>query len=265
MPKTKLLKGDSLKLLKRIADKSMDLIFADPPYNLSSEKHQTVKSGKPAVGNKGKWDQIEDFQDFNRIWLKECKRILKDEGTLWISGTLHNHPNIGTILKEFNFWIINDVVWYKPNATPLLQKNRFVPSTEIIWFAAKSKKYYFNYDLARSINGGKQMRNLWVMPAERHKTPHPTEKPEKLLERVILLGSMEGQTILDPFLGSGTTGVVAKRLNRNFMGIEIDSSYFEMATKRINETVRAPLHMFQEETNESEIEVFNLPLIDKIN
>jgi len=149
---------------------------------------------------------------------------------------LHNHPSIGVILKQLNLWIINDIIWFKPNAPPLIQKNRFVPSTELIWVASKSKRYYFNYEMAVKLSNGKQMRNLWEIPAERHKTPHPTEKPEKLLERIILIGGKEEDTILDPFMGSGTTGVVAKRLNRNFIGIEIDEKYYDIAQKRINNT-----------------------------
>lgn len=183
--------------------------------------------------DKGSWDQIGNIHEFNRKWVKECVRVLKDDGTIWISGTLHNHPSIGVVLKELNLWIINDIIWFKPNAPPLIQKNRFVPSTELIWVASKSKKYYFNYEVAKMFNNGKQMRNLWIISAERHKTPHPTEKPEKLLERIILIGSREGDTILDPFMGSGTTGVVAKRLNRSFIGIEIDDSYFKIAKERI--------------------------------
>jgi len=120
----------------------------------------------------------------------------------------------------------------------LLQGNRFAPSTELIWLASKSKKYYFNYELAKDLNGGKQMRNLWTLPASRHITSHPTEKPENLLQRIISIGSKEGDTILDPFAGSGTTGVVAKQLGRNFIGIEIYQSYFEMAAKRIENTTR---------------------------
>lgn len=232
----KFLKGDALQLLKEIESKSVALIFADPPYNLSGENHLTCKSGKIAVCDKGSWDQIENIHEFNRKWVEECIRVLDDDGTIWISGTLHNHPSIGVILKELNLWIINDVIWFKPNAPPLIQKNRFVPSTELIWVASKSKKYYFNYEMAKRFNNGKQMRNLWTVPAERHKTPHPTEKPEKLLERIILIGSREGDVILDPFMGSGTTGVVAKRLNRSFIGIEIDDSYFKIAKKRIEST-----------------------------
>ncbi len=236
MVNIRLLKGDALQLLKNIESKSIDLIFVDPPYNLSGENHLTCKSGRMAVCNKGSWDQIQNIHKFNRQWVEECIRILRDDGTIWISGTLHNHPSIGVILKELNLWIINDIIWFKPNAPPLIQKNRFVPSTELIWVASKSKKYYFNYEMARNLSNGKQMRNLWEMQAERHKTSHPTEKPEKLLERIILIGSKEGDTILDPFMGSGTTGVVSKRLNRHFIGIEIDDVYFEIAKKRIENT-----------------------------
>lgn len=236
MPDIKLFKGDAIEILKKIEPKSVDLIFADPPYNLSGENYLTCKSGKIAKCNKGTWDQIKDIHEFNKKWVEECIRVLKDTGTIWISGTLHNHPSIGVILKQLNLWIINDIIWFKPNAPPLIQKNRFVPSTEVIWVASKSKRYYFNYEIAKRISNGKQMRNLWEIPAERHKTSHPTEKPEKLLERIVLIGSKEGDSILDPFMGSGTTGVVAKRLNRNFIGIEIDENYFGIAKKRIEET-----------------------------
>jgi len=249
MVNIKLLKGDALQLLKEIESKSADLIFADPPYNLSGENHLTCKSGKIAVCNKGSWDQIENVREFNRKWIKECIRVLKDDGTIWISGTLHNHPSIGVILKELNLWIINDIIWFKPNAPPLIRKNRFVPSTELIWVASKSKRYYFDYEIAKRLNNGKQMRNLWIIPAERHITSHPTEKPEKLLERIVLIGSKEGDTVFDPFMGSGTTGVVAKCLSRNFIGIEIDNIYFEIAKKRIeNTTIAYDLFKFSEET-----------------
>ncbi len=176
------------------------------------------------------------IHEFNKKWIEGCVRVLKDDGTIWISGTLHNHPSIGVVLKKLSLWIINDIIWFKPNAPPLIQKNRFVPSTELIWLASKSKRYYFNYEMAVKLSNGKQMRNLWEMPAERHKTSHPTEKPEKLLERIILIGSKEGDVILDPFMGSGTTGVVAKRLNRNFIGIEIDEKYYNIAKNRIEST-----------------------------
>lgn len=236
MSNIKLVQGDTIQLLKDMEPNSVDLIFADPPYNLSGKDYLTCKNGKIAVCNKGEWDQIDNIHEFNRDWVEGCIRVLKDNGTIWISGTLHNHPSIGVTLKKLNLWIINDIIWFKPNASPLIQKNRFAPSTELIWVASKSKKYYFNYEMARCLNNGKQMRNLWELSAERHKTFHPTEKPEKLLERIILIGSEEGDTVLDPFMGSGTTGVVAKQLNRNFIGIELDENYFKMAKNRIEKT-----------------------------
>ena len=236
MLKINIKRGDTLKLIKEIEPKSFNLIFADPPYNLSGANYLTVKNGMIANCDKGNWDKIKDIRKFNHNWIKECIRVLKDDGTIWISGTLHNHPSIGVILKELGLWIINDVIWYKKNAPPLFSQNRFAPSTELIWVASKSKKYKFNYGVAKKINGGKQMRNLWEIPAQRHKTKHPTEKPENLLERIILIGSDENDTVFDPFLGSGTTGVVAKRLKRSFTGFEIDKEYTEIAKKRIIET-----------------------------
>jgi len=225
--------GDCLDVLKTLKPNSVDLIFADPPYNLSGENSITVKNGKPVKCDKGEWDKIDNLHKFNLSWIEACSRVLKDTGTMWISGTLHNHPSVGMALKDLGLWIINDVIWFKPNATPLLSRNRFVPSTEMIWVASKNKKYYFDYDKAKEINGGKQMRNLWIINAKRHITPHPTEKPEELLDRVITLGSREGYLVLDPFFGSGTTGVVAKKLKRNFIGIELDKKYFNIGRKRI--------------------------------
>jgi len=223
--------------------KSIDLIFADPPYNLSGEGKITVQSGERVECDKGSWDKIEDYESFTEEWITECKRVLKDDGTIWISGTLHNAPYVGVALKKLGFWIINDITWYKPNAPPLISANRLAPATERIWLAGKSKDYYFNYGRGKELRTkyeerlgmreGKQMRNLWIMTAEEHKTDHPTEKPEKLLERILTLGSKEGDFILDPFLGSGTTGVVSKKLNRNFKGIEIKREYVEMARERI--------------------------------
>ena len=228
--------GDCNKILKKVKAKSIDMIFADPPYNLSGKTHLTVKSGRPVPGNKGDWDMIDDYEKFTAEWMAECIRVLKDNGTIWISGTLHSHPTVGVMLKKLGMWIVNDIVWFKPNATPLLQTTRLVPSIELIWLAAKSKKYYFDYPLAKEMNGGKQMRNMWQIPAQRHKTKHPTEKPEILLERIIAIGSKKGDRILDPFMGSGTTGVVAKALGRKFLGIEMDKQYFADAQERIKNT-----------------------------
>lgn len=228
--------GDCIELMRGIPAKSVNQIFADPPYNLSGTGFQTVKNGKYVTCDKGDWDIIEDIDSFNEIWLKECIRILDDNGTIWVSGTLHNHPSIGIVLKKLKLWIINDVIWFKKNAAPLLSKNRLAPSTELIWIASKTKKYYFDYDTAKMINGGKQMRNLWEINAQKHITSHPTEKPETLLKRIILLGSKKGDTILDPFMGSGTTGVIAKQLERNFIGFEINEEYFNIAKNRILRT-----------------------------
>lgn len=228
-------------MLQRIEDNSVDLIFADPPYVLSGNKNITCRSGKWSICDKGDWDKIDDIDSFNNKWIQECKRILKDEGTIWISGTLHNHPSVGMTLKKNKFWIINDIIWFKPNATPLLSRNRLVPSTELIWLASKSKKYYLNYEIAKEIGKWKQMRNVWVIAAEKHKTKHPTEKPEKLLERIIRIGSKRGDTILDPFMGSGTTGVVAKKWYRKFIGIELNKEYFIISKKRIERTHTMPI------------------------
>lgn len=236
MIRIELKQGDCIHLMQSIESNSINLIFADPPYNLSGEGYLTTQNGRFAKLNKGEWDIIDDIHSFNEKWIMECIRVLSDTGTIWISGTLHNHPSIGVILKKLGLWIINDVIWYKKNATPLLSNNRFAPSTELIWFASKTKKYYFNYELAKKLNGGKQMKNLWEINAVKHKTIHPTEKPEILLERIILIASQEGDTVLDPFMGSGTTGVVAKRFKRNFIGFEIDKNYFNIAKLRINDT-----------------------------
>ena len=203
--------GDCNKVLKKVKAKSIDMIFADPPYNLSGKTHLTVKSGRPVPGNKGDWDIIDDYEKFTAEWMAECIRVLKDNGTIWISGTLHNHPTVGVMLKKLGMWIVNDIVWFKPNATPLLQTTRLAPSIELIWLAAKSKKYYFDYDLAKQINGGKQMRNMWQIPAQRHKTKHPTEKPEILLERIIAIGSKKGARILDHSWDQVQLGLLQRR------------------------------------------------------
>lgn len=233
-PNIVLRQGDCLAGLPKVKPGRAKLIFADPPYNLSGPNHQTVRSGKLVRCNKGEWDSIQNFDEFNMLWIDACMRVLSDEGTLWISGTLHNHPSVGVALKKLGLWIINDVIWFKRNAPPVKVKNRFAPSTELIWVASKSKKYYFDYEAAKAMNGEKQMRNLWEIKAERHITSHPTEKPETLLERIVRIATKPGDLVVDPFMGSGTTGVVAKRLSRAFLGFEISPEYFKIASRRIN-------------------------------
>ncbi len=232
-PKIKLGNGDCLVGMKKIPSGCARLVFADPPYNLSGAGHQTVRSGRLTTCDKGAWDSIADIDAFNERWIAECIRVLADDGTLWISGTLHNHPSVGCALKKAGLWIVNDVIWFKRNAPPIRVCNRLAPSTELIWIAAKSKKYLFNYAYAKAINGDKQMRNLWDIKAERHITEHPTEKPETLMERIINIGSNPGDIVMDPFMGSGTTGAVAKKLGRAFIGFEIDKQYHNIAKERI--------------------------------
>ena len=232
-PQIDLRNEDCLEGLKRVRPRRARLIFADPPYNLSGKDHLTVRNGKIVKCDKGKWDSVENLDDFNERWIAACVRVLADDGTLWISGTLHNHPSVGIALKRLGLWIVNDVIWFKRNAPPVLVKNRFAPSTELIWLAAKSKKYYFDYDAAKGMNNGKQMRNLWEINAERHLTSHPAEKPETLLERIITIATKPGDVVIDPFMGSGTTGAVAKRMRRSFLGFEISRQYFKIASKRI--------------------------------
>ncbi len=230
--------ADCLTGLKKIKPNCARLIFADPPYNLSGASHQTVHGGRLVTCDKGEWDSIDDIDRFNLQWIEECVRVLADDGTIWISGTLHNHPSVGCALKKLGLWIVNDVIWYKHNAPPLRVCTRFAPSTELIWVASKSKKYRFNYDLAKQMNGGKQMRNLWQINAARHITKHPTEKPIALLDRIVKIASCPGDVVVDPFMGSGTTGVVAQSLGRHFLGFEIDANYFGMAVKRIREEAK---------------------------
>ena len=165
--------------MKRLSESSISLIYADPPYNLSGKSFVTLQNGRPVRCDKGDCDIVDNLHEFNLAWIAECVRLLADNGTIWISGTLHNHPSVGMALKELGLWIINDVVWFKRNATPMMAKNRFAPSTELIWVAAKSKKYYFDYDTAKRLNGGRQMRNLWEINAERHKTKHPPKNRKR--------------------------------------------------------------------------------------
>lgn len=224
---------DCIDGLRELAPGCARMIFADPPYNLSGAAHRTVQSGKRVVCDKGAWDQVDDVHAFNARWIAECLRVLADDGTLWISGTLHNHPSVGMALKDLGAWIINDVIWFKNNAPPLLGANRLAPSTELIWLASKSKRYYFDYARAKQLNGGKQMRNLWAINAARHVTSHPAEKPVALLDRIVQIASQPGDLVVDPFTGSGTTAVVAQTLGRRFTGFELDANYAATAKARV--------------------------------
>jgi DNA modification methylase len=234
---------DCLEFMKLIPDESIDLIFADPPYNLSKSKYKMTfvrSKGKDLDTNKGDWDHFkshEDFEAFTYKWLNECKRILKTNGSIWVAGTYHNIYLVGYIIQyKLGFEILNEVLWHKLDATPNLSCTRFVADHENFIWARKGKKNTFNYAEMKKLNGGTQMRSIWP----KGKTTggpkmHPTQKPEWLLERVILATSKEGDVVFDPFMGSGTTAVVSKRLNRHFLGCEIDTRYFDDAITRLNE------------------------------
>jgi site-specific DNA-methyltransferase (adenine-specific) len=242
----KLFKGDSLEILKKVPSECVDLIFADPPYFLSNGGI-TCHAGKMVSVNKGNWDVskgAEKDHEFNLKWLAQCQRILKPNGTIWISGTSHIIYSVGFALNQLNFKILNDIIWYKRNAPPNLSCRYFTHSTEIIIWAAKNKKskHTFNYQLMREINNGKQMRNLWeISPpskAEKKYGKHPTQKPLALLERIILASSNAGDLVVDPFCGSGTTGVAAVLLGRKFVGIDIEENYLKIAIMRIEEAIK---------------------------
>lgn len=240
----KLLHGDALTLLKKIPNKSIDMIFADPPYFLSGEGI-SCSGGKMVSVKKGDWDEKIDIckkHKFNKKWIKLCYDILKDDGTIWISGTMHNIYSIGMALEEEGFKIINNITWRKLNPPPNISCRAFVHSTETILWAKKDikkAKHKFNYSLMRQLNGGKQMKDVWetslTKPSEKKCGKHPTQKPMELLERIILSSTDEGDLILDPFNGSGTTGIVAKKLNRNYIGIDKEKEYLDLTIKRRKE------------------------------
>lgn len=237
----KLIQGDSLKILKGIALKSVDMIFADPPYFLSSDGI-SCSGGKMVSVNKGDWDKsisVEEKHKFNRKWIKLCYQILKDNGTIWISGTMHNIYSIGMALEEEGFKIINNITWKKLNPPPNISCRFFVHSTETILWAKKDikkAKHKFNYLLMRELNGNKQMKDVWesslTKPSEKKCGKHPTQKPMEILEKIILASTDEGDLILDPFNGSGTTGIVASRLNRKYIGIEKEKEFLDLTIRR---------------------------------
>lgn len=237
----KLIQGDSFKMLKGIEPKSIDMIFADPPYFLSSDGISC--SGRKMVSvNKGDWDKsinIEEKHKFNRKWIKLCYQVLKDNGTIWISGTMHNIYSIGMALEQEGFKIINNITWKKLNPPPNISCRFFVHSTETILWAKKdikNVKHKFNYSLMRELNNGKQMKDVWesslTKPSEKKCGKHPTQKPIEILEKIILASTDENDLILDPFNGSGTTGIVANRLNRRYIGIEKEKEFLDLTIRR---------------------------------
>jgi site-specific DNA-methyltransferase (adenine-specific) len=244
--------GDALKVLKNIPDNSIDLVFADPPYNMSKKNGLAWKYSKHVTMQED-WDMFtkDEFFKFNCDWIKECLRVLKHGGSLWISGSFHNIYQIGFILQEFHpeIKINNSIVWFKPNAQPNITCRFFTESTEHLIWATKNgvgKKWKFNYQWTKdgiydSISPkGKQTRNVWAIPltpkSEKWAGAHPTQKPFELLKRIILSCTDEGDVVLDPFVGSGTTSIVAKYYGRNSIGIDISKKYYEIAKRRMQES-----------------------------
>jgi len=237
---------DTFSFLHHIPDSCVDLIFADPPYFLSSGSF-TCKNGRKVCVDKGDWDKsrsIESVHKFNKKWLFESKRILKADGSIWVCGTFHNMFSVGFALQELGFKILNNIVWEKTEPPPNLTYRYFTHASEHLIWAAKNKlsKHRFNYDLLKSIANGKQIksvwRDIWKMPSinqsERVCGKHPTQKPVKVVERAILASSVSGDLIFDPFCGSGTTGVVCKKLNRKFVGVDNNIDYLNIAKKRLD-------------------------------
>lgn len=237
-----LMHANTLELLKEMKSESIDMIFADPPYFLSNGG-MSNSGGKVVLVDKGKWDKVETFEEkhsFNRQWIRLAKKVLKPNGTIWISGSFHNIYSVGMALEQEGFKILNNITWQKKNPAPNLSCRYFTHSTETILWARKSDKnarHYYNYDLMKEMNNGKQMKDVWTgsltPQSEKWAGKHPTQKPEYLLERIILSSTKEDDYILDPFVGSGTTGVVAKRLGRKFIGIDFEKDYLDIAVKRL--------------------------------
>ncbi len=248
LPLDRILEGDCIEIMRSLPEKSVDLVFADPPYNLQLKDDLARPDNSKVDGVDDAWDRFASFasyDDFTREWLSAARRLLKDTGTLWVIGTYHNIFRVGTALQDLGFWVLNDIIWRKSNPMPNFRGTRFTNAHETLIWAAKSagqRKYTFNYHALKAMNDDLQMRSDWLIPictgSERLKAPdgrkaHATQKPEALLYRVLMASSNAGDVVLDPFFGSGTTGAVAKRLRRRFIGIERERRYISIAQKRI--------------------------------
>ena len=253
IPLNTILPGDCAEVLCTLPENSVDLIFADPPYNLQlqNDLYRPNHSKVDAVNDD--WDQFASFAEYDRFtreWLSACQRVLKETGTLWVIGSYHNIYRVGAILQDLDFWILNDITWIKKNPMPNFRGVRFTNAHETLIWAQKKKgaKYTFNHQSMKALNDDLQMRSDWTIALatgkERIKLngekAHATQKPEGLLYRVILSSSNPGDVVLDPFFGSGTTGAVAKKLGRNWIGIERDEKYIRVAQKRIEAVEAAP-------------------------
>jgi len=242
-----ILQGECLKIMASLPDASVDMVFADPPYNLQLSAELLRPNNQSRVdGVKDDWDQFESFRAYDKFttaWLGEARRLLKPDGSLWVIGSYHNIFRVGATLQDLGFWILNDVIWRKTNPMPNFRGRRFTNAHEtLIWCARdKDSRYQFNYEAMKNLNDDLQMRSDWLLPLctgpERlkkdGKKAHPTQKPESLLHRAILASTGLGDVVLDPFFGSGTTGAVAKKLGRQYVGIERDPEYIALAHQRL--------------------------------
>tara|TARA_B100000686_G_scaffold291182_1_gene319049 strand:- start:519 stop:1622 length:1104 start_codon:yes stop_codon:yes gene_type:complete len=270
-----ILVGDCVVELEKLPPCSVDVIFADPPYNLQLNRELHRPNNTRVDGVTAAWDRFSDdvmdptasflaYDKFTHAWLSAARRVLKPEGSLWVIGSYHNIFRVGTALQDLGFWILNDVIWRKTNPMPNFRGTRFTNAHEtLIWCSKsqKSKGITFNYEAMKSLNDDVQMRSDWILPLctgperikKQGKKAHPTQKPEALIYRVLLASTKPGDLVLDPFLGSGTTAAVAKKMGRHFIGIERDENYIRIARERITSTLQpADLSDFEIKTKRSE-------------
>jgi len=246
LPLGQILSGDCIEAMRSLPDNSVDCVFADPPYNLQLGGDLNRPDGSQVDAVDDHWDQFESFRacdEFTRAWLTEARRVLKPDGSLWVIGSYHNIFRCGAIIQDLGFWILNDIVWRKTNPMPNFKGTRFTNAHETLIWASQGEKarYHFNYRAMKTLNDELQMRSDWVLPIcsggerlkEDGKKAHPTQKPEALLYRVLLATTEKGDVVLDPFFGTGTTGAVAKRLGREWIGCEREDFYRNVAMKRI--------------------------------
>jgi modification methylase len=251
LPLDTILEGDCIAEMARLPDKSVDMIFADPPYNLQLGGDLFRPEGSRVDAVDDDWDKFESltvYDNFTREWLEQARRVLKDTGTIWVIGSYHNIYRVGSLLQDADFWILNDIVWRKSNPMPNFRGTRFTNAHETLLWCAKDEKarYTFNYRAMKALNDDLQMRSDWLLPicsgGERVKADdgskaHPTQKPEALLYRILLACTKPGDVVLDPFFGTGTTGAVARRLGRRWIGIEREPGYVKVARERIDSTL----------------------------
>jgi modification methylase len=249
-----IIKGDSIAVLNDLPAKSVDVIFADPPYNLQLEGDLSRPDNSKVDAVDDAWDRFASFEEYDRFsrnWLKAARRVLKDNGTIWVIGSYHNIYRVGSIMQDAGYWFLNDIVWRKSNPMPNFRGRRFTNAHETLLWCSKSKdqkSYTFNYEAMKALNDDLQMRSDWLIPLctggerlkdDKGQKAHPTQKPEALLHRVLLASTKPGDIVLDPFFGTGTTGAVAKKLGRRYIGIERDAGYISVAKKRIAQVTRA--------------------------